>query len=210
MFACNGILFNHESPIRGETFVTRKITRAAARIAGGIQDCLYLGNLDSLRDWGHARDYVRAQWLMLQQDRPDDYVVATGQQHSVRDFCDNAFARAGIRLAWKGSGIDEQGVVDSLIPDAPLVEKYGRAGELKRLTPGRPIIFVDPSYFRPADVVSLIGDAAKAHRELGWVPEISFDELVEEMVDWDFREACREAVCRASGYPLPDSVEERM
>lgn len=210
MFACNGILFNHESPIRGETFVTRKITRAAARIAGGVQENLYLGNLDARRDWGHARDYVRAQWLMLQQDHPDDYVIATGRQWSVRDFCELAFARAGIRLAWRGRGVEEQGLVDGLDPAAPLVEKYRLQAALKRLTPGRAVVFVDPSYFRPADVVSLIGDASKARQELGWIPEISFDEMVAEMVDWDFRDACREAVCRASGYPLPESVEERM
>ncbi len=210
MFACNGILFNHESPIRGETFVTRKITRAAARISAGIQDRLYLGNMDSLRDWGHARDYVRAQWLMLQQDKPDDFVVATGEQRSVREFCEIAFARAGIRLAWRGSGIDEQGVVDGLLPDAALVEKYDIAGALKRFSPGDVVVLVDPSYFRPADVVSLVGDASKARRELDWIPEISFEAMVNEMVEWDFRDTCRDAVCRDNGYPLTGSFEQHM
>ncbi|MDY6823913.1 MAG: GDP-mannose 4,6-dehydratase [Thermodesulfobacteriota bacterium] len=210
MFACNGILFNHESPIRGETFVTRKITRAAARIALGMQDHLYLGNLDALRDWGHAADYVRAQWLMLQQEKPDDYVVATGEQHSVREFCEKAFANAGIGLTWEGTGIDEKGIVDKVDAGSPLMEKYGRMQGFSRLSPGDILISVDPSYFRPADVVSLIGDATKADRTLGWRPDISFDALVHEMVDCDLSEACREAVCKANGYPVPNSFEAMM
>ncbi|MFP4041006.1 MAG: GDP-mannose 4,6-dehydratase [Desulfosudaceae bacterium] len=210
MFACNGIQFNHESPIRGETFVTRKITRAAARIACGMQDHLYLGNLDARRDWGHAADFVRAQWLILQQERPDDYVVATGRQYTVRDFCQQAFANAGIHLAWQKSGVDETGVVDRVEPDAPVVAKYRKQADPGRLTPGTTLISVDPAYFRPAEVFSLIGDAAKAKAELGWEPEISFDELVTEMVDCDFREASREGVCAANGFPLPGSFEEHM
>lgn len=210
MFACNGILFNHESPIRGETFVTRKITRAAARIAGGVQDRLYLGNLGALRDWGHAKDYVRAQWLMLQQSEPEDFVIATGKQHSVRDFCEKAFANAGIQLAWKGTGVEEHGIVDSVNKDAPLVRKYGMAQALSRLAPGTTVICVDPAYFRPADVVSLVGDATKAKEKLGWEPLITLDEMVFEMVDCDFQDARREAVCKANGLPLPASCEAHM
>ncbi|MDY6906292.1 MAG: GDP-mannose 4,6-dehydratase [Thermodesulfobacteriota bacterium] len=210
MFACNGILFNHESPIRGETFVTRKITRAAARIAAGMQDHLYLGNLDALRDWGHAADYVRAQWLMLQQEKPDDFVIATGEQYSVRLFCEKAFANAGISLKWEGSGIHEKGIVDSLNISAPVLEKYGMGGDISRIRPGDMLVSVDPAYFRPADVVSLIGDASKANDRLGWYPEISLDKLIEEMVEYDLRETAREAVCSAEGYPVPGSCEASM
>ncbi len=210
MFACNGILFNHESPIRGETFVTRKITRAAARIAAGIQKDLYLGNLDARRDWGHARDYVRAQWLMLQRDQPDDYVIATGEQHSVREFCEKAFACAGIYLRWQGKGLKEKGLIDRVDPAAPLIQKYGLGSKITRLRPGKIIVSVDPVYFRPADVVSLIGDAAKARSTLNWRPEISFEQLVHEMVDGDFRQTSREAVCALNGYPLPGSFEASM
>jgi len=210
IFAANGILFNHESPIRGETFVTRKITRAAARIASGIQDHLYLGNLDAKRDWGHARDYVRAQWLILQQDEPDDYVIATGVQHSVREFCEKAFADAGIKLKWEGSGIEEKGIIDAIDFSAPLLEKYDKKRELKRLSPGMHLISVDPSYFRPADVVSLVGDASKAREKLGWEPRISFDELVYEMVEHDFKDASRDVVCNTSGFSIPASWEANM
>ena len=168
LHACNGILFNHESPIRGETFVTRKITRAVARIALGLQDGLYLGNLDSLRDWGHARDYVRAMQLMLQQDEPDDYVIATGEQHSVREFCLRAFAEAGITLAFIGEGVDEVGVVDSV--DADLLGRARNGNGLvlvpperdEHIIPGRELVRVDHRYFRPTEVASLIGDASKA------------------------------------------------
>lgn len=166
MFAANGILFNHESPIRGETFVTRKITRAVAAIALGLQDRLYLGNLDALRDWGHARDYVEGMWLMLQQDRPDDYVLATGHSHSVRDFCNHAFAQIGITLDWRGTGVDETAV------DAAT---------------GRCLIEIDPVYFRPSEVPELRGDASKARAQLGWSPRIGFAELVAEMVAADLR-----------------------
>ena len=175
MYACNGILFNHESPLRGETFVTRKITRALARIKLGTQRCLYLGNLDAKRDWGHAKDYIEMQWLMLQQDQPDDYVIATGVQYSVRDFVDLAAKRLDLRITWQGKGVEEKGYV----PD------------------GRCVIEVDPGYFRPTEVETLLGDASKARQKLGWTPKTSFAELVDEMVDADFTEAeqeLREAV----------------
>jgi GDPmannose 4,6-dehydratase len=178
MYACNGILFNHESPRRGETFVTRKITRALARIKVGLQDKLYLGNLDAKRDWGHARDYVEVMWLMLQQDQPQDYVIATGHQYSVRDFIERAAEPLGIRLRWQGEGVDEQGI------DAE----------------GRVIVAVDPRYFRPAEVDTLLGDASKAHRELGWKPRIGFAELVSEMVTEDLKEAERDALVHKHGF----------
>ncbi len=180
IFACNGILFNHESPIRGETFVTRKITRAAARIALDTQQRLHLGNLDSRRDWGHAKDYVRAQWLIMQHDRPDDFVVATGVQHSVRDFCQRAFAAVGIEVEWRGKGLEEQGVVRSATDPA---------GHLK---PGTVILEISPRYFRPTEVETLLGDPSKARDVLGWESSTTFEQLVTEMVQCDFREAQRE------------------
>ena len=167
MFACNGILFNHESPIRGETFVTRKITRALARIKLGTQKCLYLGNLDAMRDWGHAKDYVEMQWLMLQQEKPEDFVIATGRQYSVREFVMIAASKLGLSIEWAGSGLTEKGFTAD----------------------GRCVVQVDPGYFRPTEVESLLGDASKARTKLGWVPKISFEELVEEMIDADLREA---------------------
>lgn len=173
MYACNGILFNHESPLRGETFVTRKITRAVARIALGMQDKLYLGNLDARRDWGHARDYVEAMWLMLQQERPDDFVIATGQTTSVREFCRMAFAQAGVELAFRGEGAGETAVVQST----------GRSD--LAFEAGQEVIAIDPRYFRPAEVDLLVGDASKARRQLGWTPRISLPELVREMVEAD-------------------------
>jgi GDPmannose 4,6-dehydratase len=178
-YACNGILFNHESPIRGETFVTRKITRALARIATGLQQTLYLGNLDSLRDWGHARDYVRAQWLMLQQPEPEDFVVATGEQHSVREFVSMAGERLGMTLDWRGSGETEQGVDTKT---------------------GKTVVKVDPRYFRPTEVETLLGDPSKAKAKLGWVPEVSFTTLVEEMVDADLGLAKRDALVAREGF----------
>ncbi|MFM1885948.1 MAG: hypothetical protein RL026_1105, partial [Pseudomonadota bacterium] len=181
MYACSGILFNHESPIRGETFVTRKITRALARIHLGLQDCLYLGNLDSLRDWGHARDYVRAQWLMLQQDTAEDYVIATGEQHSVREFVVAVGRRLGMDIQWLGSGLDEEGV------DAAT---------------GKVIVRVDPRYFRPTEVDTLLGDPAKAKARLGWQPECSFEQLVDEMVARDLDQARRYAVMRREGFEV--------
>jgi GDPmannose 4,6-dehydratase len=186
MYACSGILFNHESPIRGETFVTRKITRALSRIHHGTEDCLYLGNMDSLRDWGHARDYVRAQWLMLQQPEPDDFVIATGEQHSVRDFVTLAAAEIGIKVEWRGAGVDEQGV------DA---------------VTGKVIVKVDPRYFRPTEVETLLGDPSKAKAKLGWVPEYSFSDLVREMVASDMEIARRDAVISREGFKTYRRVE---
>ena len=190
IYACNGILFNHESPKRGETFVTRKITRAVSRIALGLQDCLYLGNMDARRDWGHARDYVEMQWLMLQQEQPEDYVIASGEQHSVRDFVDISAAELGITLRWEGKGVDEVGIVESV--DNAVVN-----GNLK---PGQTIVRVDPRYFRPTEVETLLGDPAKAREKLGWVPRTTFKELVEEMVRTDLEEAKRDDLCQREGF----------
>ena len=178
LYACNGILFNHESPVRGETFVTRKITRALARIKLGVQECLYLGNLDALRDWGHAKDYVEAQWLMLQQDKPEDFVIATGEQHSVRNFVNAVAIELGMEIVWHGEGVDEKG--------------YDASGKC--------IVEVDPRYFRPAEVETLLGDASKAKEKLGWVPRISFRELVSEMAREDFEEAKKQVLIREHGF----------
>jgi GDPmannose 4,6-dehydratase len=182
IYACNGILFNHESPLRGETFVTRKITRALARICLGTQDCLFLGNMDAKRDWGHAKDYVRIQWLMLQQEEADDFVIATGEQHSVREFVEIGCKKLGMSLTWQGTGVDEKG--------------YDANGQC--------IVAVDPQYFRPTEVETLLGDASKAKQLLGWEPEISFDELVTEMVEYDLAEAKNEQIIGA----LPRMVSE--
>lgn len=179
IYACNGILFNHESPIRGETFVTRKITRALARIKLGLQECLYLGNMNALRDWGHARDYVEMQWLMLQQDVPEDFVIATGQQHSVREFVELAAKEIGIKISWEGKDADERGY-DS--------------------TSGKCIVAVDPRYFRPAEVETLLGDASKAKEKLGWVPKTTFQDLVAEMMREDMREAQRDELVKQNGF----------
>ena len=185
IYACNGILFNHESPTRGETFVTRKITRALARIKLGLQPCLYVGNLNAKRDWGHARDYVEMQWLMLQQEEPEDYVVATGRQHSVRDFVDRAAAEIGIEIRWDGSGVDERG--------------YDASGTC--------IVRVDPRYFRPAEVDSLIGDSSKAREKLNWRPKITFEELVAEMMREDLKGAERDNLVTRAGYQSYDYHE---
>jgi len=193
IFACNGILFNHESPVRGETFVTRKITRALARIALGLQECTYLGNLSAKRDWGHARDYVEMQWLMLQQEKPDDYVIASGVQHSVREFVERAAAKLGITLCWEGDGVDEKGVVASL--DNKTIE-----AQKCKVQEGQVIIRVDQRYFRPTEVESLLGDPSKAKQELGWEPRISFDELVQEMVLTDLEMAKRDALVKKHGF----------
>lgn len=187
LYACNGILFNHESPLRGETFVTRKITRALARIHLGLQDCLYLGNLEALRDWGHARDYVEMQWLMLQQDTAEDFVIATGRQHSVRHFVDVAAAELGITLEWSGTGVGQQAMVASAPDDS-------------RARPGTRIVAVDPRYFRPAEVETLLGDPTRAKERLGWSPRIGFAELVREMVQEDLRLAQRDALVTRAGY----------
>ncbi len=194
MYACNGILFNHESPLRGETFVTRKITRALARIHLGLQDCLYLGNLDARRDWGHARDYVEAQWLMLQQDQPEDFVIATGVQHSVRDFVTRAAGENGIGIDWRGDGRDAHGVVAS----AP--------GE-SAAKPGQRIVAIDPRYFRPAEVDTLLGDPSKAKAKLGWHARTPFAELVREMMQADLDLARRDALVADAGYRAPNHHE---
>ena len=209
MFACNGILFNHESPLRGETFVSRKITRAAARIALGLQGNLYLGNLNALRDWGHARDFVRAQWLILQQDQPDDYVIATGEQHSVREFCVKAFRQTGITLEWRGEGVSEEGLVADVNP-AKTLERYKKLIRVRPLMKGQAVVCVDPRYFRPTEVDTLLGDPGKARRKLGWNPEISFDEMVREMVANDLEEGAREAICKRNGFSIIGSLEAEM
>ncbi|HEB85607.1 MAG TPA: GDP-mannose 4,6-dehydratase [Gammaproteobacteria bacterium] len=186
MYACNGILFNHESPLRGETFVTRKITRVLARIALGLEDCLYLGNMEAKRDWGHAKDYVEMQWLMLQQDQAEDFVIATGRQFSVRDFVNAAAKELGVELRWDGEGVDETGTVT-------------HPGDTN-LKKDSVIVRVDPRYFRPTEVESLLGDPSKAQKKLGWVPKISFEELVAEMVQHDLNLARRDELCKNEGF----------
>ena len=188
IYACNGILFNHESPVRGETFVTRKITRALARIKLGLQDCLYLGNMDAKRDWGHARDYVEMQWLMLQQDHAEDFVIATGVQYSVRDFVDAAAKELGMPMRWEGSGVEEKGYLG------------GPSGD-------KVIVAVDPRYFRPTEVETLLGDATKAKSKLGWTPQTSFAELVREMVQADLSAAERDELVKSHGYKAMDYKE---
>jgi GDPmannose 4,6-dehydratase len=181
LYACNGILFNHESPLRGETFVSRKITRALTRIHVGLQETLHLGNLDSLRDWGHARDYVRAQWLMLQQDEAEDFVIATGKQYSVRDFVVAAGSRLGMSIEWRGEGVEETGI---------------------DTTTGRTLVRVDPRYFRPTEVETLLGDPTKAKQKLGWTAEVAFPELVADMVESDLEVAKRDAMVAKEGYKV--------
>jgi GDPmannose 4,6-dehydratase len=185
IYACNGILFNHESPLRGETFVTRKITRALARIKLGLQDCLYLGNLNAKRDWGHARDYVEMQWLMLQQEKPEDFVIATGAQYSVRDFINAAAKELGMQIRWEGEGVDEKGY-----------DGHGKC-----------VVSVDPRYFRPTEVETLLGDPTKAKEKLGWIPQITFDELVAEMVREDLKTAERDELVKRYGYKSMDYHE---
>ena len=196
MYACNGILFNHESPRRGETFVTRKITRGLANIAQGLESCLYMGNLDSLRDWGHAKDYVRMQWMMLQQDKPEDFVIATGVQYSVRQFIDLAAHELGITLTFEGKSVDEKAIVVKVEGDnAPAVK------------PGDVIVQVDPRYFRPAEVETLLGDPAKAKSKLHWAPKISLKEMVIEMTTEDLKIAKRHALLKANGLDVSVSIE---
>ncbi len=209
IFACNGILFNHESPLRGETFVTRKITRATARIALGLQKDLYLGNINALRDWGHAKDFIRAQWMILQQDKPDDFVIATGKQYSVKQFCEMAFANVGITLKWVGKGINEKGIISSINPSAVL-KKYDRYKKVASLELDQVMISIDPRYFRPTEVSTLLGDPSKAHDKLGWTPEISIEDMIKEMIISDLDEAAREAICKQSGFSLPNSYEADM
>ena len=184
MYACNGILFNHESPRRGETFVTRKITRGLANISQGLEECLYMGNLDALRDWGHAKDYVRMQWLMLQQDQPEDFVIATGVQYSVRQFIEKTAAELGMPLRWQGSGVHE----------------VGYSGD-------QAVVRIDPRYFRPTEVETLLGDPTKAKQKLGWVPEITLDQMIQEMVASDLEEAKKHALLKRHGYTPTVSLE---
>ena len=196
IYACNGILFNHESPRRGETFVTRKITRGLANIAQGLEDCLYLGNMDALRDWGHAKDYVRMQWLMLQQEQPEDFVIATGVQFSVRQFVQWSAEHLGITLRFEGSGVDEVGIVESISGDSAPALKVGDV-----------IVRVDKRYFRPSEVETLLGNPSKAKQKLGWTPEITVQEMCAEMVAEDLQAAKRTALLKANGYDISISVE---
>jgi GDPmannose 4,6-dehydratase len=196
MYACNGILFNHESPRRGETFVTRKITRGLANITQGLEDCLYMGNLDALRDWGHAKDYVRMQWMMLQQERAEDFIIATGRQYSVREFITWAAEDLGVVLRFEGAGVEERGIVERVIDNM--------AGGMK---PGDVIVRVDPKYFRPAEVETLLGDPSRAKEKLGWEPQITAREMCAEMVIEDFKIARRHALLREHGLHLPISLE---
>jgi GDPmannose 4,6-dehydratase len=196
MYACNGILFNHESPRRGETFVTRKITRGLANIAQGLEECLYMGNLDALRDWGHAKDYVRMQWMMLQQDQPDDFVIATGVQYSVRQFIEWSAAELGIKLRFEGRGVDEVGIIDSI-----------EGAKAPALKPGQIVVRIDPRYFRPTEVETLLGDPSKAKAKLGWTPEITVQQMCAEMVAADLQAAKQHALLKANGFVVNVSVE---
>jgi len=196
IYACNGILFNHESPRRGETFVTRKITRGLANIAQGLERCLYMGNIDALRDWGHAKDYVRMQWMMLQQDKPEDFVIATGVQYSVREFIQWSAAELGVTLSFRGHGVEECAVVDAVTGDKATAVK-----------PGDVVMRIDPRYFRPAEVETLLGDPTKAKEKLGWVPEITAQEMCIEMVAEDLKAARRHRLLRENGLNLPVSLE---
>jgi GDPmannose 4,6-dehydratase len=197
MYACNGILFNHESPRRGETFVTRKITRGLANIAQGLEDCLYMGNIDSLRDWGHAKDYVRMQWMMLQQDKPEDFVIATGVQYSVREFITWTGKELGLTLEFTGKGVDEIATVTAI-----------EGSKAPGMKVGDVVVRIDPRYFRPAEVETLLGNPAKAKKVLGWEPEITVQEMCAEMVEADLRTARRHALLKEHGYELPMSLEQ--
>tara|TARA_B100000989_G_scaffold298713_1_gene289372 strand:+ start:1178 stop:2299 length:1122 start_codon:yes stop_codon:yes gene_type:complete len=197
LFACNGILFNHESPRRGETFVTRKITRGLANIALGLEDCLYMGNINALRDWGHAKDYVRMQWMMLQQDKPHDFVIATGKQHSVREFIEWSAKFLGIILEFSGNGLNEIGKVSKIIGD-----------KVPKIKVGQIIVRIDKRYFRPAEVDSLLGDPSKAKEMLGWEPQITLKEICKEMIEEDYKAALRYRLLKDSGFELPISIED--
>jgi GDPmannose 4,6-dehydratase len=196
IYACNGILFNHESPRRGETFVTRKITRGLANIAQGLETCLFMGNLDALRDWGHAKDYVRMQWLMLQQDHPEDFVIATGVQYSVRQFIEWSAKELGISLEFVGSGLEEKAVV-----------RHIEGNKAPALSVGSVVVQIDPRYFRPTEVETLLGDPSKAKQKLGWVPEITVQEMCAEMVQEDFEQASKAALLQKHGYKVSVSAE---
>ncbi len=207
IYACNGILFNHESPLRGETFVTRKITRALCRLVLGLGETLHLGNMSALRDWGHARDYVEMQWLMLQQNKPEDFVIATGRQISVRNFVELAAAELGITLSWKGQGLDEQGIVESIDPSklAKLSPKsYPLTPQIKI---GDVIVGVDPRYFRPTEVETLLGDPSNAKEKLGWEPRITLEKMVAEMIEHDFSLAAKDKICLDQGFDIFESEE---
>ena len=199
MYACNGILFNHESPRRGETFVTRKITRGLANIHQGLEDCLYMGNIDALRDWGHAKDYVRMQWMMLQQDQPEDFVIATGKQYSVRQFIEWTATELGMQIRWEGEGVNEVAFCH------PAPNRHSREGG--NPSPQHPIIRIDPRYFRPTEVETLLGDPTKAKEKLGWVPEITAQEMCAEMVTHDLADARKHALLKQHGYQIAVSVE---
>ena len=226
MYACNGILFNHESPLRGETFVTRKVTRALPRIVLGLNDCLYMGNIGALRDWGHARDYVEMMWLMLQQDKPEDFVIATGEQHSVREFIELTARRVGVNIAWEGDGVNEVGKVASFNKETVVAllskQMQGEPSATKDafieqtlraivanpcLKPGNVIVRIDPRYFRPTEVETLLGDAAKARAKLGWTPRTAFADLVAEMVEEDFAAARRDSLCLQAGFAVHEVLE---
>ena len=197
LFACNGILFNHESPRRGETFVTRKITRGLCNIALGLESCIHMGNIDSLRDWGHAKDYVRMQWMMLQQEKPDDFVIATGNQHSVRDFISWSANELGISLKFEGSGLDEIAIVEAI-----------KGEKAPALSVGDVVMRINPRYFRPAEVDTLIGDPSKANEKLGWRPEISAKQMCSEMINEDYKSALRNSLLKEHGLELPISLED--
>jgi GDPmannose 4,6-dehydratase len=219
MYACNGILFNHESPRRGETFVTRKITRGLANISQGLEDCLYMGNIDALRDWGHAKDYVRMQWLMLQQDQPEDFVIATGKQYSVRQFITWTAEALGMQLRWEGEGVNEVGYWTNRPTPNPSLR--GAEGDAAIHAPGLPglprfarndkaevpVVRIDPRYFRPTEVETLLGDPTKAKQKLGWVPEITAQQMCQEMVAHDLAQAKQHALLKANGYHVNVSVE---
>ncbi len=203
IYACNGILFNHESPRRGETFVTRKITRGLANISQGLEDCLYMGNIDALRDWGHAKDYVRMQWLMLQQDHPEDFVIATGVQYTVRQFIDKTAAALGMQIKWEGEGINEVAYwVNCPTPSNPTPNPFHLT-----LNPSEPVVRIDPRYFRPTEVETLLGDPTKAKQKLGWVPEITLNQMITEMVSNDLAEAKKHAMLKKHGYQITVSME---